>query len=420
MTQIERRQARMRRIRAKFQKAGKTIDEDVATSPEAHHVIGISQNFPEHIPMFLHKNREDPAIKVMSLDITESSLLRWFIGQDFVPKLKRHILPRIRQILYQESAEGEADSNSPRAGLSAISELCADDNSILFKGDRIYRHNLGRFNYTTYDVRRSQDVINPGTTHRDIMVLASNPDSDSESNHRFLYARVLGIYHVNVIYIGGGSADYTPRRVEFLWVRWFDYDNNVQTDFKLDPIRFPPMAYEGAFDFVDPNNVVRGCHIVPAFARGKARADGIGLSRLAGDSEDWSEYRVNRYVLFHYLNLNPGINFRAAPRFVDRDMVMRFHWGLAAGHVYTHPVRNISQTQPSVSTTHDEDTIRDLESDMTSGNPADLLEQEDDAPDLDNPEFSLENHEDDLFDEEDDFEDEQELGDDEHLFLAYR
>jgi hypothetical protein len=118
--------------------------------------------------------------------------------------------------------------------------------------------------------------------------------------------------------------------------------------------------------------------------------------------------------------LNPGINFRAAPRFVDRDMVMRFHWGLAAGHVYTHPVRNISQTQPSVSTTHDEDTIRDLESDMTSGNPADLLEQEDDAPDLDNPEFSLENHEDDLFDEEDDFEDEQELGDDEHLFLAYR
>jgi hypothetical protein len=418
MTQIERRQARMRRIRATFQKSGKTIDEDVATSPEAHHVIGISQNFPEHVPMFLHKNRGDPAIKVMSLDITKNSLLIWFIGQDFVPKLKRHILPRIRQILHQESAAGEADPNSPRAGLSAISTPCADDNSLLFKGDRIYRHNLGRFNYTTYDVRRSQDVINPGTTHRDIMVLASNPDSDSESNHRFLYARVLGIYHVNVIYIGEGSVDYTPRRVEFLWVRWFEYDNNnssVWTDFKLDSVRFPSMADEGAFDFVDPNNVVRGCHIVPAFARGKARADGIGLSKLAGDSEDWSEYRVNRCVLSHYLNSKPHIDLRAALRFVDRDMVMRFHWGLAAGHVYTHSVRNNSQTQPSVSTTHDEDTIGDLESNITSGNPADLLEQEDDAPDLDNPEFNLENQEDDLLDEDE--EDFDGLGDDEHLFF---
>jgi hypothetical protein len=193
--------------------------------------------------------------------------------------------------------------------LSAITSLRPDEDSILFKGDRIYRHNLGRFNYTTYDVRRSQDVINPGTSHRDVMVLASNPDRDNESNHRFLYARVLGIYHVNVVYTGDGSVDYTARRVEFLWVRWFDYDGNnsfAWTDSKLDPVRFPPMADEGAFGFVDPNDVLRGCHIVPAFARGRARADGIGLSRLAGDSKDWSEYRVNRCVL---LNLFPLFKF---------------------------------------------------------------------------------------------------------------
>jgi hypothetical protein len=65
MTQIERRQARIRRIRAKLQKVGKITDEDVATSPETHHVIGVSQNFPENISLFLHKNRGDPAVKVI-------------------------------------------------------------------------------------------------------------------------------------------------------------------------------------------------------------------------------------------------------------------------------------------------------------------------------------------------------------------
>ena len=262
-------------------------------------------------------------------------------------------------------------------------------------------------------------MINPGTSHRDIMVLANNPDSDDESNHRFLYARVLGIYHINVIYTGDGSVDYTARRVEFLWVRWFDYDGNNSfgwTDFKLDPVRFLPTADEGAFGFVDPNDVLRGCHVVPAFARGKSRTDGIGLSRLAGDSQDWSEYRVNRCVL-RYLNTNPYIDFRAAFRFVDRDMVMRFYWGFAAGHIYTHAASNNLQTQPLASTTHDEDSIRDLESDMmTSGNASGILEHENDTPDLDDPQFSLENHEDELLDEED--EDSEKEQDDEGFLTA--
>src|ERR1700749_20611 len=43
MTQIERRQARIRRIRAKHQQTGNSSNEDVARSPEAHHIIGKSQ-----------------------------------------------------------------------------------------------------------------------------------------------------------------------------------------------------------------------------------------------------------------------------------------------------------------------------------------------------------------------------------------
>ena len=64
MAQIERRQARLRRIRAMYPTSEQKMNEDIAVSPEAHHVIGKSQNFPEDITMFLQKNKGDPAVKV--------------------------------------------------------------------------------------------------------------------------------------------------------------------------------------------------------------------------------------------------------------------------------------------------------------------------------------------------------------------
>ena len=88
---------------------------------------------------------------------------------------------------------------------------------VIFKGDRIYRHHLFHVNYTTYDVCRAQDTINSRTDHCDIMLLAP-----LDSAHPFLYAHVLGIFHANIIYSGPGSKDYIARRLEILWVRWFE------------------------------------------------------------------------------------------------------------------------------------------------------------------------------------------------------
>jgi hypothetical protein len=163
----------------------------------------------------------------------------------------------------------------------------------------MYKHHLARFNYTTYDVRRAQDVINPGTSHRDIILLGNNDDPETCTDHHFLYARVLGVYHVNVIYTGAGMLNYNPKKIYFLWVRWFEHNESRSGGWQglqLDSVSFPPMATEGAFGFVDPRDVLRGCHINPAFAGGKARLDNINLSRCAGDAEDWSRYHVNRYI----------------------------------------------------------------------------------------------------------------------------
>lgn len=69
MTQIERRQARIRRIRAKHGANGSTGVEVLPVTPEDHHVIGVSQNLPENIPQLLQKKGNDPAMKVNYLRI---------------------------------------------------------------------------------------------------------------------------------------------------------------------------------------------------------------------------------------------------------------------------------------------------------------------------------------------------------------
>jgi hypothetical protein len=189
------------------------------------------------------------------------------------------------------------DLSNPLPGTSnPVSTSSEDINEIFFRHDRIYCHNIMRINYTTYDVRRGQDIINPATSRRDIMVLAD--DGSDHASHHFLFARVLGIYHANVIYTGPGATNYSSHRIEFLWVRWYQCatDGSWATS-TLDRVDFPPMVSETSFGFLDPSDVVRSCHIVPAFAMGMRYNDGQGLSRCARDSQDWRNYYVNRCVI---------------------------------------------------------------------------------------------------------------------------
>lgn len=167
---------------------------------------------------------------------------------------------------------------------------------VLFLNDKIYPHCLARFNYTTYDVRRAQGVINVNTSNRNIMVLADK-DNGLDPRSPYLYGCVLGIYHVNAIYVGPRLSDYNSRQLKFLWVRWyFNTEPLHEWDtLKLDSVRFTPVNDENAFGFVDPSDVLRSCHIVPAFSSKKVHSDGIGLSRLAKDSDDWRRYYIIRY-----------------------------------------------------------------------------------------------------------------------------
>lgn len=176
-----------------------------------------------------------------------------------------------------------------------------DIDRLFFKNDRLYKHRIFRINYTTYDVRRAQDIVNPSTSHKDIMVLRDDSDDpitqeDGDNLDRFLYARVLGIFHVNVVYTGHGTLDFQPRRMEFLWVRWFQPTTLPcgWDSLRLDCIKFYPVAHEFAFGFLDPADVIRACHILPRMALGKVHHDS-GLSSCTNDQDDWQYYYINRF-----------------------------------------------------------------------------------------------------------------------------
>ena len=136
-------------------------------------------------------------------------------------ELKLFLLPKIKDIFLRED-----ELHPSGESVSGISS----EGQVYIAGDRFYRHNLMRLNYTTYDVHRAQDIVNPSTSHCNIMLLADHVDSsmDSISPHPYIYAHVLGIFHVNATYVGPGIADYRSRRINFLWVRWYQYVEELQ------------------------------------------------------------------------------------------------------------------------------------------------------------------------------------------------
>lgn len=177
-------------------------------------------------------------------------------------------------------------------------------------------HKTVKFNYTTYDVRRNQDVINPTKSSNNIMMLAKSDLADASNRHPFLYGRVLGVFHVNVVCHGPGISDNEPRRFDVLWVRRYDLEVEEDTtrgvrrsarsgprpvektkqSLNLDRLSFRSWDTEDAIGFVDPAQVIRGCHIIPAFAAGKRSPDGTGTSKCARDSDDWNAYYISRWV----------------------------------------------------------------------------------------------------------------------------
>ncbi|EDR00088.1 uncharacterized protein LACBIDRAFT_314828 [Laccaria bicolor S238N-H82] len=173
---------------------------------------------------------------------------------NFVPLLKDHFLA---QILGTKNN----DNNFTDQDLSTIQ----------FEHKRLYKHRTLHINYTSYDMRRLQDTLNPYSEHCNIMVLTNEEPGTSES-HPYWYARIIGIFHANIFHVDPKSTSPgNTHTMDFLWVCWFGHNTEYHSRFKarcLPHIRFFNGKEDCTFGFLDPNDIIRAAHLMPAFSQG--------------------------------------------------------------------------------------------------------------------------------------------------------
>ena len=206
------------------------------------------------------------------------------LRQRFLPDLKDHLLERLL------SRHGQLDDDTPDF-------TDRDRFAVFIVNDQLYEHQTLQVNYTTYDARRDQDTINP-RTHADVMFL-SRDNPSAVNAHPYLYAQVLKIFHLRILHTGPSSRDTGVQEFDVLWVRWFQRDVSYGAGWdckRLHRLSFFPGRHPDAFGFVDPNDVIRSSHLIPAFAHGKTAAflPLPSVCRLGEDKDnDWKHFYIN-------------------------------------------------------------------------------------------------------------------------------
>lgn len=199
-------------------------------------------------------------------------------------KLKDHILGRLLKKEFDGDTYGELTDE--------------DRNTVRISGERLYQCKTFRVNYTTYDIQRDGDTINP-RTRSDIMVKSPETGPGAQP---YWYARVIGIFHAMVSSTHAGVEEKSFQNMDFLWVRWFGVEpGRYRHGFRyarLPKFGFVESTDDYAFAFLDPALVIRGAHMIPAFSEGRTSALLPATKSLARvlnpeDEDDWLNFYVN-------------------------------------------------------------------------------------------------------------------------------
>ncbi|KAG5634841.1 hypothetical protein H0H81_000543 [Sphagnurus paluster] len=315
-----RRACEVRKLRTQAHGNIGEMDPDTTSkNMDLRYTISHSKNRPINIFSRLRGNPDDPAYH-----------------------LRDHILGRLLQREFDGDTHEEFTDE--------------DRNHVRIVGNKLYEVGTCRINYTTYDVRREENCINP-RSHADIML--HSPETESGA-HPYWYARVIGIFHATVLCLHLQVVNHTPQHIELLWVRWFGIEPGYRSGIRqarLPKVGFVESSDDFAFGFLDPAQVIRGRHMIPAFDNGRT-SDLLPLdataARVKGENDDWTNYYVRI--------------------FVDRDMFMRFRGG-GVGH-------RRHKLTVHVDDDHDEDLEIETESyHLAPDNGMDVNEDEDEDTD---------------------------------------
>lgn len=154
-----------------------------------------------------------------------------------------------------------------------------------------FNRSIQQVYYTSYDLRREYDAVNT-KTHPDVMVLSG----ETRPRHPYWYARILGIYHMDVWLNVGGLVK--RHQIEVLYVRWLALVTDHQSGMnraRLPKIAFVEESDRDAFGFLDPGQVIRSVHLIPVFASNRGTTSlryGKSFGRPCGDLDDWEAFYV--------------------------------------------------------------------------------------------------------------------------------
>ena len=194
--------------------------------------------------------------------------------QDFVIKLKDHLLARVLDKQY--------DAEPPIF-------TTKDRNVLYIRNNRIEQQYNMNIYYTTYNLRRGKDRINMrGRSH--VMALSQ------DGIHPYVYARVLGIFRLGVLH---GPTMVDEETMNVLWVRWFRIDEAHRAGWKakrLYRVKLIPSLEDGAFGFLDPEDVIRGAHLIPGFHHKRRRPSPDNPASIWDHEKEsnWHAHYVNQ------------------------------------------------------------------------------------------------------------------------------
>ena len=119
---------------------------------------------------------------------------------------------------------------------------------------------------------------------------------DGDTNLPYWFARIMGIFHVDIVHT---DSNMHMRKVPVLWVRWYqvyNYEEFGWSNRRLLKLEFVPDDGYQPYGFLDPNCVIRGVHIIPAFSSEYTEQRREEINPLYGQIGDLKEYEV------YYLN----------------------------------------------------------------------------------------------------------------------
>ncbi|KAJ3849673.1 hypothetical protein EV368DRAFT_67254 [Lentinula lateritia] len=123
-----------------------------------------------------------------------------------------------------------------------------------------------------------------------------------QHKHPYWFVWIIGVFHINIVHSGLLSKSHKPQKFNVLYVRWFGrvleqehYGIHVN---HMPKLGFIDAVNPEAFGFVNPSEVLCGCHIIPAFEHEKTDQFLISpsLARQENeDNEDFFRFYVNIY-----------------------------------------------------------------------------------------------------------------------------